>query len=116
MYAIRSYYGLLRRTLATAHAANLGPVTLWCAPETVITSYSIHYTKLYEQQSAIETFRAGQPVLAVAVYFLLYVLVTALSLPGAALLTLAGGAVFGLLWGTVIVSFASTVGASYNFV
>jgi pyruvate/2-oxoglutarate dehydrogenase complex dihydrolipoamide dehydrogenase (E3) component/uncharacterized membrane protein YdjX (TVP38/TMEM64 family) len=70
---------------------------------------------LKAQQSAIETFRAGQPVLAVAVYFLLYVLVTALSLPGAALLTLAGGAVFGLLWGTVIVSFASTVGATLAF-
>jgi uncharacterized membrane protein YdjX (TVP38/TMEM64 family) len=70
---------------------------------------------LKAQQSAIETFRVGQPVLAVAVYFLLYVLVTALSLPGAALLTLAGGAVFGLLWGTVIVSFASTVGATLAF-
>lgn len=45
---------------------------------------------LKAQQSAIEAFRAGQPVLAVAVYFSLYVLVTALSLPGAALLTLAG--------------------------
>jgi len=70
---------------------------------------------LKAQQSAIETFRAGQPVLAVAVYFSLYVLVTALSLPGAALLTLAGGAVFGLLWGTVIVSFASTLGATLAF-
>ena len=70
---------------------------------------------LKAQQSAIEAFRAGQPVLAVAVYFSLYVLVTALSLPGAALLTLAGGAVFGLLWGTVIVSFASTVGATLAF-
>jgi pyruvate/2-oxoglutarate dehydrogenase complex dihydrolipoamide dehydrogenase (E3) component/uncharacterized membrane protein YdjX (TVP38/TMEM64 family) len=70
---------------------------------------------LKAQQSAIETFRVGQPELAVAVYFLLYVLVTALSLPGAALLTLAGGAVFGLLWGTVIVSFASTVGATLAF-
>ena len=45
----------------------------------------------------------------------MYVIVTALSFPGAALLTLAGGAVFGLLWGTVIVSFASTIGATLAF-
>ncbi len=70
---------------------------------------------LKAQQSAIETFRAGQPLLAAALYFALYVLMSALSLPGAALLTLAGGAVFGLLWGTVIVSFASTVGATLAF-
>ena len=70
---------------------------------------------LKTQQAAIDSFRAGQPVLAVAAYFALYVLVTALSLPGAALLTLAGGAVFGVLWGTVVVSFASTVGATLAF-
>ncbi|WP_027994995.1 FAD-dependent oxidoreductase [Simplicispira psychrophila] len=44
-----------------------------------------------------------------------YVLVTALSLPGAAILTLAAGAIFGLLWGTVIASFASTLGATLAF-
>lgn len=48
-------------------------------------------------------------------YFGIYVLATALSLPGAALITLAGGALFGLLWGTVIVSFASSVGATLAF-
>ncbi|MPM75767.1 hypothetical protein SDC9_122761 [bioreactor metagenome] len=48
-------------------------------------------------------------------YFIIYVVATALSLPGAALLTLAGGAIFGLLWGTVIVSFASTLGATLAF-
>jgi len=70
---------------------------------------------LKAQQSVIETYRTGQPLLAAALYFALYVLMSALSLPGAALLTLAGGAVFGLLWGTVIVSFASTVGATLAF-
>jgi pyruvate/2-oxoglutarate dehydrogenase complex dihydrolipoamide dehydrogenase (E3) component/uncharacterized membrane protein YdjX (TVP38/TMEM64 family) len=48
-------------------------------------------------------------------YFLVYVFVTAISLPGAAVMTLAGGALFGLLWGTVIVSFASTIGATLAF-
>ena len=47
-----------------------------------------------------------------AVYFVIYVLITALSLPGAAIMTLAGGASFGLVWGTVVVSFASTLGAT----
>ena len=45
-------------------------------------------------------------------YFVLYVLVTALSLPGAAIMTLAGGALFGFWTGLVVVSFASTLGAT----
>ncbi|MDF1584314.1 MAG: FAD-dependent oxidoreductase [Methyloprofundus sp.] len=70
---------------------------------------------LKAQQSAIENYRAANPVLAVAVYMLVYVAVTGLSLPGAAILTLAGGAVFGVLWGTLIVSFASSIGATLAF-
>lgn len=48
-------------------------------------------------------------------FFALYVLATGLSLPGAAVLTLVAGALFGLFWGTVIVSFASTLGATLAF-
>ena len=48
-------------------------------------------------------------------YFGIYVLTTALSLPGAAILTLLGGAIFGLLKGVIIVSFASTIGATLAF-
>ena len=70
---------------------------------------------LKSQQAAIEAFRTGNPLLSIAGYFVVYVIVTALSFPGAALLTLAGGAVFGLLGGTVIVSFASTLGATLAF-
>ena len=70
---------------------------------------------LKEQQAAIQGFQAAQPLLSSVIYFLVYVAATALSLPGAALLTLAGGAVFGLLWGTLIVSFASTIGATLAF-
>jgi len=70
---------------------------------------------LKEQQAAIQGFQTAQPLLSGVIYFLVYVAATALSLPGAALLTLAGGAVFGLLWGTVIVSFASTIGATLAF-
>lgn len=48
-------------------------------------------------------------------FFAVYVAVTGLSLPGAAVMTLVAGAIFGLLWGTVIVSFASTLGATLAF-
>lgn len=70
---------------------------------------------LKEQQAAIQAFQTNNPLLSVAAYFVLYVIATALSFPGAALLTLAGGAVFGLLWGTLIVSFASSIGATLAF-
>ena len=50
--------------------------------------------------------------LVIAVYMAVYIAVTALSLPGAAVLTLAGGGLFGLAVGTVVVSFASTIGAT----
>jgi pyruvate/2-oxoglutarate dehydrogenase complex dihydrolipoamide dehydrogenase (E3) component/uncharacterized membrane protein YdjX (TVP38/TMEM64 family) len=53
--------------------------------------------------------------LALAAFFLVYVAVTALSLPGAAIMTLAGGALFGLVTGTIVVSFASTLGATLAF-
>ena len=70
---------------------------------------------LKAQQAAIETYRVANPVLTLAIYFVIYVLVTALSLPGAALMTLAGGALFGVVTGTIVVSFASTVGATLAF-
>lgn len=53
-----------------------------------------------------------QPLAATLLFFSAYVLVTALSLPGAAVMTLAAGAIFGLVWGLAIVSFASSVGAT----
>jgi len=55
---------------------------------------------------------ALHPVAVIGAYALIYVVVTALSLPGAAVLTLAGGALFDLLIGTVVISFASTIGAT----
>ncbi|PKO83847.1 MAG: pyridine nucleotide-disulfide oxidoreductase [Betaproteobacteria bacterium HGW-Betaproteobacteria-11] len=70
---------------------------------------------LKSQQAAIETWRAARPLSAAAIFFALYVIVTALSLPGAVWMTLAGGAIFGLGWGTLIVSFASSLGATLAF-
>jgi dihydrolipoamide dehydrogenase len=70
---------------------------------------------LKSQQAAIESYRNAHPGLAAVIYALIYITITGLSLPGATALTLAGGAIFGLLWGTVIVSFASSIGATLAF-
>ncbi|HST02822.1 MAG TPA: VTT domain-containing protein, partial [Usitatibacter sp.] len=67
------------------------------------------------QRAAIEAYHAAHPVETAAIYFGIYVLVTGLSLPGAGILTLAAGAIFGLVWGVLIVSFASTIGATLAF-
>lgn len=62
-----------------------------------------------------QQWRDASPLLVSLAFFTIYVLVTALSLPGAAVLTLAGGALFGLAWGLVLISFASTLGATLAF-
>ncbi|MGH8654933.1 MAG: FAD-dependent oxidoreductase [Gammaproteobacteria bacterium] len=67
------------------------------------------------QQARIDAYYQAQPLRMVGIYFVLYVAVTGLSLPGAAIMTLAAGAIFDLFWGTVIVSFASTIGATLAF-
>ena len=60
-------------------------------------------------------YKAQSPLLIIGGFFLLYVVVTALSLPGAAILTLAAGALFGLVEGLLVASFASTIGATLAF-
>ena len=75
--------------------------------------FSLDYVK--SQQAAIDAYRIAQPALTAGIFFAVYVAVTGLSLPGAAIMTLAAGAIFGVLWGTVIVSFASTLGATLAF-
>ena len=75
--------------------------------------FSLEFLK--SQQAALEDYRQAHPLQTAAVMFVVYVLVTALSLPGAAVMTLAVGAIFGLFWGTVLVSFASTLGATLAF-
>ncbi len=75
--------------------------------------FSLEYIK--SEQAALADLYANKPAMVIAGFFLIYVLVTALSLPGAAILTLAGGAQFGLVLGVIIVSFASTIGATLAF-
>lgn len=66
-------------------------------------------------QAEFQQWRDSAPALVSLLFFALYVVVTALSLPGAVLMTLAAGGLFGLAWGFVIVSFASTIGATLAF-
>jgi pyruvate/2-oxoglutarate dehydrogenase complex dihydrolipoamide dehydrogenase (E3) component/uncharacterized membrane protein YdjX (TVP38/TMEM64 family) len=75
--------------------------------------FSLDYIK--GQQASVQAYYAANPAQAIGAFFAVYVAVTALSLPGAAIMTLLAGAVFGLLVGTVIVSFASTIGATLAF-
>src|SRR5713226_685269 len=75
--------------------------------------FQLEYFK--SKQSAMEEFRRANPLAAGGIFFLIYVAVTGLSVPGAAILSLAVGAIFGLLWGTLIVSFASSIGATLAF-
>ena len=70
----------------------------WLLPETYQTLYQSH------------------PLETAGLFFTIYVLVTALSIPGAALMTLIAGAVFGLSQGLLIVSFASSLGATLAFI
>ncbi|MEP6874999.1 MAG: FAD-dependent oxidoreductase [Burkholderiales bacterium] len=74
---------------------------------------SLEYIK--SQQGQLEAWRAGNPLVAGLTFFGLYIAVTALSLPGATILTLAAGAIFGLVWGSLIASFAASIGATLAF-
>ena len=70
---------------------------------------------LKAQKAAIDAFYLENPLLVLAAFFAIYVTLTALSVPGAAIMTLAAGAVFGLSTGTLLVSFASSIGATLAF-
>jgi len=71
---------------------------------------SFEYLKSSQQHFQVLYAQHGAAV--IGAYFLLYVLVTALSLPGAVVMTLAGGALFGFATGVVVISFASSIGAT----
>ena len=92
---------LLALLLGVAMALDLGQI--------------LSFEQLKAQQAALSAWHAQQPFTVAALYFALYVLATALSVPGATVITLAGGAVFGLGWGLLLVSFASSLGATLAF-
>ena len=73
------------------------------------------YLTLSYMKESLDNFRGlydEHTVLVLAAYFFIYVLTTSLSLPGASPLTIAGGALFGFWTATLVVSFASTIGAT----
>jgi len=75
--------------------------------------FTLEYLKS-EKDNILASYEQSK-LTTITIYMLVYIAVTALSLPGAVIMTLAGGAVFGVLEGTVIISFASTIGATLAF-
>ena len=75
----------------------------------------LSFTSLKSNQQVLDRFYQTRPFVFTSIYVIIYILATALSIPGAVVLTLAGGAVFGFWKGLVFISFASTVGATLAF-
>lgn len=101
---------------------NRNKLLLLCALAAAVLAFfalGLHHELSLEalkaRQAQFAELYAREPLKVLAAYFAVYVAVTALSLPGAAVMTLAGGALFGLLVGTVVVSFASSIGATLAF-
>ena len=76
----------------------------------------LSFETIKQHQQALLDHVDQRPLLAALLFFIIYIVATALSIPGAALLTLLAGALFGVAQGVLIVSFASTIGASLAFV
>jgi uncharacterized membrane protein YdjX (TVP38/TMEM64 family) len=74
---------------------------------------TFEYLKLNQQNFAL--YYQENQILAAGLYFILYIVLTSLSIPGANILTLLGGFLFGNLLGVILVSFASTIGATFAF-
>ena len=75
--------------------------------------FTLEFVK--EQLGALRAYQLEHELLFVVVFFVVYVLITGTSLPGAAIMTLVAGALFGLVQGVILVSFASTMGATMAF-
>ena len=67
------------------------------------------------KQEVINNYYVLNPVKTGLIFFISYILITGISLPGAGIMTLAGGAIFGVVWGTILVSFGSVFGATMAF-
>jgi pyruvate/2-oxoglutarate dehydrogenase complex dihydrolipoamide dehydrogenase (E3) component/uncharacterized membrane protein YdjX (TVP38/TMEM64 family) len=72
----------------------------------------LSFEALKTEQARIDAGYRAHPAATVGAFFLLYVAITGLSIPGATVLTLIAGALFGLVWGTLLVSFAAACGAT----
>lgn len=76
---------------------------------------SLGFEALKAHHAELSAYRLDHPRLAALLYFFLYLTITSLSVPGVIVLSMAGGAVFGLFWGTLLASFASTFGGILAF-
>ena len=75
----------------------------------------LSFDELRQRSDELQSLATERPLASALAFFLLYVAVTGLSLPGAAIMTLAGGAIFGFATALVLVSFASSIGATLAF-
>ena len=80
-----------------------------------LSGQSLDLARLSDLVENAQQWKTAQPWLVAVVFFVIYVAVTALSLPLAVWLTLAAGALFGSFYGLILVSFASTIGATLSF-
>lgn len=78
----------------------------------ILPPEALSLAALQQYQSQLSLWHAQNPFLAACAFFVAYIIVTTLSIPGATLLTLLGGALFGLFPGTFLVALAATVGAT----
>lgn len=81
----------------------------------IVGGYTIFDGEQYLSLAFFQNLYEQQPLLTAAVYFIIYVIAASLSFPGAALLTIIGGMIFGLWTGLLLVSFASSLGATLAF-
>ena len=100
---------LARLLLALAIAAAIASFFIFDLQQYVSLS------ELKSRRDALASYADARPVLTIGGYFAVYIAVAALSLPGAAVMTIAGGAIFGLFTGSLVVSFASSIGATLAF-
>ncbi|MDB4542898.1 pyridine nucleotide-disulfide oxidoreductase, partial [bacterium] len=75
----------------------------------------LQFETLQQRIGELRQWYTEHPLLAGLVFFMVYIAVTALSVPGAAIMTLAGGALFGFWYALLLVSFASSIGATLAF-
>lgn len=100
----RYYWGLL--------AVLVGGFAVWLV---VAAGPGLDLELLQASRQAVEDGRQARPLATAVAFFLLYVVVAAFSVPGIVVMTLAAGALFGIIWGTVLASLASTLGATLTF-
>jgi pyruvate/2-oxoglutarate dehydrogenase complex dihydrolipoamide dehydrogenase (E3) component/uncharacterized membrane protein YdjX (TVP38/TMEM64 family) len=105
---------LRSRALSWAAAASVALLAVWALRHFDLGAL-LTLEQLKASRDALQVRVHAEPVATAALFFAVYVAATALSIPGAVILTLAAGAMFGLGWGLVLVSFASSLGALLAF-